>query len=106
MLAAVLLILLVVLVVLFVVVPLLRTGGVQEEWQTASAEQLRRIELRERRDNAYLALRELELDHVTGKLDDADYATATAELRAEALAALEELEQDEQRAAAASRPDS
>jgi cytochrome c-type biogenesis protein CcmI len=106
MLAAVLLILLVVLAVLFVVLPLLRTGGVEEEWQTASAEQLRRVELRERRDNAYVALRELELDHDTGKLDDADYATATAELRAEALAALEALEQDEQRAAAANRPDS
>jgi cytochrome c-type biogenesis protein CcmI len=106
MLAAVLLILLVVLAVLFVVLPLLRTSGVEEEWQTASAEQLRRIELRERRDNAYVALRELELDHDTGKLDDADYASATAELRAEALAALEALEQDEQRAAAAGRPDS
>lgn len=96
----VLLILLVVLAVLFVVVPLLRTTGV-EEWKAASAEQLRRIELRERRDNAYLALRELELDHDTGKLDDADYAAATAELRAEALAALAALEQDEQRAASA-----
>jgi hypothetical protein len=98
----VLLILLVVLAVLFVVAPLLRTTGV-EEWKAASAEQLRRIELRERRDNAYLALRELELDHDTGKLDDADYAAATAELRAEAVAALAALEQDEQRAASARR---
>ena len=105
MIAAVLLIVLVVLAVLFVAIPLLRTTGV-EEWQTASSDQLRRIELRERRDNAYVALRELELDHDTGKLDDADYATATAELRAEALAALEALEQDEQQAAAANRPDS
>jgi hypothetical protein len=98
-LGVVLLILLVVLAVLFVVVPLLRTTGV-EEWQAASAEQLRRIELRERRDNAYVALRELELDHDTGKLDDADYAAATAELRAEAVAALAALEEDEKRAAA------
>jgi hypothetical protein len=105
MVAAVLLVLLVVLTVLFVVVPLLRTSGV-EEWKTASAEQLRRIELRERRDNAYVALRELELDHDTGKLDDADYVTATAELRAEALAALAALERDEQQAASASRTDS
>jgi hypothetical protein len=98
-LGVVLLILLVVLAVLFVVVPLLRTTGV-EEWPAASAEQLRRIELRERRDNAYVALRELELDHDTGKLDDADYAAATAELRAEAVAALAALEEDEKRAAA------
>jgi hypothetical protein len=106
MVAAVLLVLLVVLAVLFVVVPLLRTGGVEQEWQAASAEQLRRIELRERRDNAYVALRELELDHDTGKLDDADYATANAELRAEALAALEALEQDMGRATPRRRADS
>jgi hypothetical protein len=90
----VLLVLLVMLAVLFVVVPLLRTTGV-EEWKSASAEQLRRIELRERRDAAYVALRELELDHDTGKLDDRDYATATAELRAEAMAALAALEEEE-----------
>ena len=89
----VLLVVLVVVAVLFVVLPLLRTSGV-EEWQIASAEQLRRIELRERRDAAYVALRELELDHDTGKLDDADYAKATRELRAEALAALAALEQE------------
>jgi hypothetical protein len=99
-LGVVLLIALVVLAVLFVVVPLLRTSDV-EEWAAASAEQLRRIELRERRDNAYVALRELELDHDTGKLDDADYAAATAELRAEAVAALAALEEDERRGASA-----
>jgi cytochrome c-type biogenesis protein CcmI len=102
--AGVLLVLLVVLAVLFIVVPLLRSSGA-EEWQTASAVQLRRIELRERRDNAYVALRELELDHDTGKLDDADYTAANRELRAEALAALAALEEDEQRAASERRPD-
>jgi hypothetical protein len=101
MLGVILLILLVVLAVLFVAVPLLRAGGV-EEWHTASEAQLRRIELRERRDAAYVALRELELDHDTGKLDDADYAVATKELRAEAMAALAALEEDERRAASPS----
>jgi hypothetical protein len=104
----VLLVLLVVLAVLFVVVPLLRTSGV-EEWHAASAAQLRRIELRERRDAAYVALRELELDHDTGKLDDEDYATANSELRAEAMEALAALEEDERRLdgdAAERRPDS
>jgi cytochrome c-type biogenesis protein CcmI len=90
----ILLVVLVVLAVLFVVVPFLRSSGV-EEWQTASAEQVRRVELRERRDAAYVALRELELDHETGKLDDRDFARANAELRAEALAALAALEADE-----------
>jgi cytochrome c-type biogenesis protein CcmI len=91
---------LVVVAVLFVVVPLLRSGASKDEWTTATAEQARRIELRERRDAAYVALRELELDHDTGKLDDEDYATANAELRAEAVAALAALEEDERRTAA------
>jgi hypothetical protein len=99
----VLLIVLVVLAVLFVIVPFLRSSGVEHEWRAASAEQLRRVELRERRDAAYVALRELELDHDTGKLDDGDYAAATAELRAEALAALAALE-DEQPVADAPAP--
>jgi hypothetical protein len=90
----ILLVLLAVAAVLFVGLPFLRDATVEDEWRAASAEQLRRVELRERRDAAYVALRELELDHDTGKLDDADYATATAELRAEALAALAELGED------------
>jgi hypothetical protein len=101
----VLLVVLVVVAVLFVVVPLLRTNAAAEEWTTASAEQVRRIELRERRDAAYVALRELELDHETGKLDDRDYATATAELRAEALAALAALEDEGATATVEPSPD-
>jgi hypothetical protein len=97
----VLLVVLVVLAVLFVVVPLLRTSE-PEEWKTASAAQLHLVELRERRDAALLALRELELDHETGKLDERDFASANAELRAEALAALAALDDDIQ--AASSEP--
>jgi hypothetical protein len=90
----VLLVVLVVLAVLFVLVPILRAGDKKEEWATTSAAQLRLVELRERRDNALLALRELELDRETGKLDDRDYAAASADLRAEALAALAALDDD------------
>jgi hypothetical protein len=93
----VLLVALVVLAVLFVVVPILKSSE-PEEWRTSSAAQVHLVELRERRDAALLALRELELDHETGKLDDDDYKTANAELRAEALAALAALD-DEIRAA-------
>jgi hypothetical protein len=100
-----LLVALVVVAVLFIVVPLLRSSAANEEWTTATAGQVRRIELRERRDAAYVALRELELDHETGKLDDRDFAAATEELRAEALAALAALEDDEARAAATESPD-
>jgi hypothetical protein len=89
----VLLVVLVVAAVMFVVVPVLRTTG-PEEWKKTSAAQVHLVELRERRDAALLALRELELDHETGKLDDRDYASANAELRAEALAALAALDED------------
>jgi competence protein ComGC len=89
----VLLVVLVVSAVLFVVVPVLRTSE-PEEWKTTSAAQAHLVELRERRDAALLALRELELDHETGKLDDRDYASANTELRAEALAALAALDED------------
>jgi hypothetical protein len=93
MLGAVLLVLLVVVGVLFVATPLVRRAPA-EEWRTASAEQQRLVELRERRDAALLALRELELDHETGKLDEKDYATARSELRAEAVDALAALDDD------------
>jgi hypothetical protein len=89
----VLLVVLVVAAVLFVAVPVLRSAE-PEEWKTTSAAQVHLVELRERRDAALLALRELELDHETGKLDDRDYASANAELRAEARAALAALDED------------
>jgi hypothetical protein len=89
----VLLVALVMLAVLFVVVPILRSPE-PEEWKTSSAAQVHLVELRERRDAALLALRELELDHETGKLDDRDYEMANAELRAEALAALAALDEE------------
>ena len=51
-----------------------------------------RIGLRERRDAAYAALRELELDHRTGKLDGRGLRRSRDGLRAEAMEALRELE--------------
>jgi len=52
----------------------------------------RRIELVEERDRALAALKELEFDHRTGKISDADYRALVGPLRraaAEALRALE-----------------
>jgi transposase len=89
----VLLVVLVVGAVLFVALPLARAGS-HEEWKVESAEQQRLVELRERRDQALLSLRELELDHETGKLDDRDYEQARRELRDEAVAALAALDDD------------
>jgi len=87
--------------VLFVAVPLLRTTGV-DEWKEASAEQLRRIELRERRDKR-LPWRSASSSSTTTPASSTTPTTRRrrAELRAEALAALAALEEDEQRAGGA-----
>jgi len=50
------------------------------------------LELAERRDAAYQALRDLEQDHRTGKVTSEDYETERTALRAEAAAALRELD--------------
>jgi hypothetical protein len=70
-------------------------GGDRRALPALSAAQLERVALRERRDAAYAALRELELDHTTGKLTDEDYARARAALRAEAVGVLAALDEDE-----------
>jgi hypothetical protein len=52
----------------------------------------RRLELSEARDRALAALKELELDHRTGKVSDEDYRTLVGPLRREAAEALRALE--------------
>ena len=52
----------------------------------------RRLELFERRDRALAALKELEFDHRTGKISDADYRELVGPLRREAAAALRALD--------------
>jgi hypothetical protein len=56
-----------------------------------SAEQ-ERLELLERRDRALGALKELEFDHRTGKIADADYEASVGPLRREAAEAMRALE--------------
>jgi hypothetical protein len=51
----------------------------------------RRLELAEARDRALAALKELELDHRTGKVTDEDYRALVAPLRAEAARAMKTL---------------
>jgi hypothetical protein len=51
-----------------------------------------RLELAEERDRALAALKELEFDHRTGKVSDADYRALVGPLRAEAGAALKALD--------------
>jgi hypothetical protein len=52
----------------------------------------RRLALVEERDRALAALRELEVDHRTGKLSDEDYRAVRGSLRHQAAAALAALE--------------
>jgi hypothetical protein len=52
----------------------------------------RRLELRERRDEAYQALRDLEEDMHAGKVTPADYEAERGRLRADAAAVLRQLD--------------
>jgi hypothetical protein len=66
----------------------LRAGpGVAED---ALAAERRRLEAA--RDAKYREIRELELDHRTGKLADEDFRALDRQLRAEAVAILRELD--------------
>lgn len=51
-----------------------------------------RLRLLERRDRALAALKELEFDHRTGKIADADYEASVGPLRREAAEAMRALE--------------
>ena len=78
-------------VVFFVLTPILRgqfASLEREDDELTDTEARRRVTL--------LALRDVEYDYHTGKLDESDYLSLKRELSAEALAALEAAEQDEQ----------
>lgn len=80
-------VLLVVAVILFILQPMLsgRRASLHREMdEPTEAESRRRITL--------LALRDVEYDHATGKLDEADYHALRKELAVEALAALERVD--------------
>jgi hypothetical protein len=79
--------------VLFVARPFLQDPEARRDrLQALSAAERRRLELAEERDRSLAALKELELDHRTGKVSDEDYRQLVGPLRrkvAEALRALE-----------------
>jgi flagellar biosynthesis/type III secretory pathway M-ring protein FliF/YscJ len=60
---------------------------------TAAAEDPRVADLEARKEAKYREIRDAELDHAQGKLSDEDWKVADAELRAEALAILRELDE-------------
>ena len=77
-------VLLVVAVILFILQPMLsgRRASLHREMDEPT-------EAESRRRFALLALRDVEYDHATGKLDEVDYRVLRRELAAEALTALE-----------------
>jgi hypothetical protein len=78
--------------VLYVARPFLRSPGRETAAAPPAGSELERLRLLEERDRALAALKELEFDHRTGKVSDADYAEALPALRQEAAAALAALD--------------
>jgi hypothetical protein len=84
-------------VVVLVALPFLREPVTADDGLDAPGEgEGRRLALVEERDRALAALKELEFDHRTGKIDDHDYRSLVGPLRRAAAAALRALD-DERR---------
>jgi hypothetical protein len=77
--------------VLFVAWPFASPEAEPPEHALSQADR-RLLELRERRDEAYQALRDLDQELRTGKITTADYELERGRLRAEAAEALAELD--------------
>jgi hypothetical protein len=81
------------LAVVFVARPFLRDPSPSVDRLDEPSElERRRLELVEARDRALAALKELEFDHRTGKVNDEDYRTLVGPLRRSAAEALRALE--------------
>ena len=79
--------------VLLVAAPFLRDPGPADDHLDEPSESERDwIALAEERDRALAALKELEFDHRTGKVDDADYRELVGPLRQAAAVALRALD--------------
>ena len=82
-----------VLCVLFAARPFLRDpAGEDDGLHEPGGLEQERIRLEEERDRVLAALKELEFDHRTGKISDADYRELVGPLRREAAEALRALE--------------
>lgn len=77
--------------VVLVAVPFLREPRGPAFLDDQTELERRRLELAETRDRALGALKELESDHRSGKVSDADYRTLVGPLRREAAEALRSL---------------
>ena len=82
--------------VVLVALPFLRDPQPLDDRLGAPTEpEQERIELAEERDRALAALKELELDHRTGKISDEDYRALVGPLRRTAGEALKALEHED-----------
>jgi len=79
--------------VVLVALPFLREPSARDDRLGTPSEQgQRRLAAAEERDRALAALKELEFDHRTGKVSDADYRELVGPLRRRAAQALRALE--------------
>ena len=90
-------------VVLVVALPFLREPAAADDRLDARGEhELRLLALLEERDRALEALKELEFDHRSGGISDADYRELVGPLRQAVAAALRAIEQERRPGPAAS----
>jgi hypothetical protein len=79
--------------VLFVARPFLREPeAVDDRIRVAGTGEQERIRLEEERDRELAALKELEFDHRTGKISDADYRESVGPLRSQVAQSLRALD--------------
>lgn len=83
--------------------PLVRPATPEDTLDASTEAQRRRLQLREERDLALEALKELELDHATHHVGDEDYQELVAQYRARAAAAIRALDEELGTAPAADR---
>ena len=79
--------------VVLVSLPFLRASG--DDDGSSTGLQDRRLMLIDERDRTLAALKELEFDHRTGKIDDTDYRTLVGPLRRAAAEVLQALDAEE-----------
>jgi flagellar biosynthesis/type III secretory pathway M-ring protein FliF/YscJ len=81
----------VIVIAWFVTAPLRRPRGAPAD-EAEGESQARVAEIELRKESKYREIRDAELDHTAGKMNDADFERVNAELRREAMALLAELD--------------
>ena len=94
-LAALILAVVVLAVVVFVAWPLVRPQTTADQLDPLTDDQRRRLALREERDLALQAIKELEIDRSTNHIGDQDYDELVAEYRAQAAKAIAALDAED-----------